>query len=346
MSGKVTRRTMLQKTGAAAAGAMAAGMGIANAGCAANGNAPSPEGETLAVSARRATGGGNRTRVLRVAHLTDIHVPPEPKGGEGFAACLRHIHALADRPDLIVNGGDMVMDSLGAGEDRMRVQWDLFTHILKTECTIPIEHCIGNHDVWGWDRNESPTTGKEPLFGKGWVMDAVGLSARYRSFDRAGWHFIFLDSTHPTDRGSYTARLDDEQFEWLAADLALHDPNTPTLLLSHIPILSACAYLDGDNEKSGNWNVPGAWMHIDARRIKDLFLKHPNVKLCLSGHIHLVDRVEYLGVTYLCNGAVCGGWWGGPYQECDCGYALLDLYDDGTFDSQYVNFGWVVEKKS
>ncbi len=86
--------------------------------------------------------------------------------------------------------------------------------------------------------------------------------------------------------------------------------------------------------------VPGSWMHIDARRIKDLFLKHPNVRLCLSGHIHLVDRVEYLGVTYLCNGAVSGGWWKGANQECNPGYGLVDLYDDGTFENRYVEFPW------
>ncbi|MGQ9650788.1 MAG: hypothetical protein ACUVXJ_11815 [Phycisphaerae bacterium] len=64
------------------------------------------------------------------------------------------------------------------------------------------------------------------------------------------------------------------------------------------------------------------------------------MKVCLSGHVHLIDRVDYLGVSYLCNGAVCGGWWEGPYQECDAGYALVDLYDDGSFEKRYVQFGW------
>jgi hypothetical protein len=81
-------------------------------------------------------------------------------------------------------------------------------------------------------------------------------------------------------------------------------------------------------------------MHIDARRIKDFFLKHPNVKLCLSGHVHLWDRLEYNNVTYVCNGAVCGGWWKGSYQETPEGYGLVDLYDDGSFNAEYVRFGW------
>jgi len=278
-------------------------------------------------------------RVLRIAHLTDIHVQPERKGGEGMAACLHHVQSLRDRPDVIFTGGDLVMDSSGADEARTRLQWDLFQRVLKAENGLPVEHCIGNHDVWGIHKKDSKTTGSEPLYGKKWALEVCGLETRYRSFERAGWHFIVLDSTFVTENG-YKGRLDEEQFEWLADDLKRTDPALPVLVLSHIPILSASAYFDGDAEKSGDWVVPGAWMHIDARRIKDLFVKHPNVKLCLSGHIHLVDRVDYLGVTYLCNGAVCGGWWKGLYQECDAGYAVVDLYADGGFESQYVTYGW------
>jgi len=128
--------------------------------------------------------------------------------------------------------------------------------------------------------------------------------------------------------------------EWLRGELQSTPAKTPIVVLSHIPILCGCAFLDGHNEKSGNWVVPGAWMHLDARQIKDLFFQHRNVRLCLSGHIHLQDRLDYNGVTYLCNGAVCGGWWKGNYQETQPGYALIDLYDDGTFKHEYVRFGW------
>lgn len=89
--------------------------------------------------------------------------------------------------------------------------------------------------------------------------------------------------------------------------------------------------------------APGSRLHIDARRIKDLFVRHPNVRLCLSGHLHLVDRVEYLGVTYLCNGAVSGAWWKGNHQECEPGYALIDLHNDGSFEHRYVTYGWKAE---
>jgi len=278
-----------------------------------------------------------RKRVLRVAHLTDIHVQPEKDAAKGMSRCLQVVHQLKPRPDLIFNGGDSVMDVFSQGRERARTLKQLWQSILRDHCEIPVIHCIGNHDVWGWDRARSGCTGNEPDYGKRWAMELFELEQRYYAFDRAGWRFMVLDSTFPHGNG-YKARLDEEQFEWLQTELTRTPASMPVCILSHIPILSASAYLDGNNEKTGDWVVPGAWMHIDARRIIELFWKHRNVKLCLSGHIHLYDRVDYNGVTYLCNGAVCGAWWNGDYQQTPPGFGLIDLYSDGTFESQYLTY--------
>jgi len=279
-----------------------------------------------------------RKRALRIAHLTDIHVQPERRAGEGMQACLDHVEALKDKPDVIFTGGDQIMDAMGATFDRTKVQWDLHRKVLADNTGIPMRHCVGNHDVWGWAKKEGDPANTEALRGKAWTCEMLEIPKPYYSFDQAGWHFVVLDSTFPKGNG-YTAKLDDEQFEWLGDDLT-KSKGKPTLILSHIPIIAFCPFFDGDNEKSGDWQVPGAWMHIDARKIKDLFKQHPHVKVAISGHIHLVDRVDYCGVTYFCNGAVSGGWWNGAYQECNPGYALVDLYDDGSFENQYVEFGW------
>jgi predicted MPP superfamily phosphohydrolase len=279
-------------------------------------------------------------RALRVAHLTDIHVQPERWADAGLTAALHHVQELEDGPDLILTGGDTIMDSFAQDDERTATQWKLYHQIIQDECSLPIRSCIGNHDLWGWNKSSSKTTGEEALWGKKRAVHELGLPARYYSFDRAGWHFVVLDSTH-TDGGSgYIAKMDDAQYEWLASDLEKTPADRPVLVLSHQPILSAASFFDGDNEQSGNWQVPAAWMHIDARRLKDLFHEHPHVKLALSGHLHLIDRVDYNGVTYLCNGAVSGAWWKGDNQECDEGYGVVDLYEDGSFDHQYVAYNW------
>ncbi len=327
---QMNRREALKAAGAAALGAAAAG---ALSGCAAG----SPgAGEPAPAPARR-------RRVWRIAHLTDIHIQPERRAAEGLAACLRHAQSLADPPEAVFNGGDCVMDTLATGEERARVQWDLLRRTLREECSLPLIHCLGNHDIWGWNRKKSGLTGGEPGYGKRRALDALELESPYYYQDRENWRVIVLDSSAPDEERVYLARLDEEQFAWLERVLAATDPRTHILILSHIPILSACAYFDGDNESTGDWVVPGKWVHLDARRLKDLFLRHRNVRACLSGHIHLLDRVEYNGVTYLCNGAVCGDWWKGPYQETPEGYALVNLYGDGSFDCEYTPFGWRAE---
>ncbi|MBS1705181.1 MAG: metallophosphoesterase [Armatimonadetes bacterium] len=284
----------------------------------------------------------NRKRVLRIAHLTDIHVQPERGAAKGMEAALEHAQGQRDKPDIIFTGGDLIMDSLGADADRTKLQWEVFTSVLKANLELPIEHTIGNHDVWGWSNRDK--FAKEPLFGKNWACEVLQLSKPYRSFDKAGWHFIVLDSTHSVEGNGYTAKLDEEQFEWLKGDLAKVPKSKPVMVVSHIPIIAVCAMFDGENEKSGDWQIPGAWMHIDARRIKDLFRQYPNVKFCISGHEHLLDQAVYNGVHYFCNGAVCAGWWGGDYQECSYGYTLIDLYGDGSFENRYVHYGWKTQK--
>lgn len=300
--------------------------------------AASASGLLLPLAARASAHNPDRKRVLRIAHLTDIHVQPERGAPQGMEACLRHALDRKDKPDMILTGGDLIMDSFGADKDRTKAQWDVFSRVLKANVDVPVEHTVGNHDVWGWSQPDKFSS--DPLFGKVWACEVLGLSRPYRSFDRAGWHFIVLDSTHTHKGNSYTARLDEEQFEWLVDDLAKTPAKTPIMVVTHIPIIAVCSLFDGENEKSGNWVIPGAWVHIDARRIKDAFRKHPNVRLCVSGHEHLLDQVVYNGVTYCCNGAVCGAWWGGDYHECTYGYTMIDLFDDHSFENRYIPYGW------
>ncbi len=245
-------------------------------------------------------------------------------------------HAQEQKPDLLITGGDLIMDALSADKERMKAQWDLYRRVLKGNISVPVEQCIGNHDVWGW--NNPQLYKGQSGYGKSYALDVLELERPYRSFDRGGWHFVVLDSTYPKTVG-YTAKLDNEQFEWLEDDLR-KNTQRPTMIVSHIPILSACVFFDGPNEERGNWRVPGAWMHIDARRLKDLFWRFKNVKACISGHIHLQDHLHYLGVAYFCNGAVCGAWWKGDCQEVRPGYAIMDLFDDGHVSGHYSSYGW------
>jgi 3',5'-cyclic-AMP phosphodiesterase len=267
---------------------------------------------------------------FRVAHLTDLHVRPGEVPERGLIAALKdaHKHGI----DLIVNGGDAILDALQEPLDSVNAQWAVFDRIMGEHCRVPLLNVVGNHDIHGWGTEERKEDSKQR------TLDRLKLDKGYYRLERGGWKLIVLDSVAwSTKRGpGYLAALGQEQFYWLASQLK--ENTLPCCIISHIPILSASSFFDGFNEQSGNWVVPGEWMHLDARSIKNLFKEHPEVKLCISGHIHLVDRLEYLGVNYFCNGAVCGNYWQGAMQEFPPAYALVDLYPDGTFENKIVTY--------
>ena len=284
-----------------------------------------------------------------MAHITDVHVQPERGGGRGMAACLRHIHARKDRPALILNTGDSIFDSFKKDKARTDLQWELWHKVLRDECALPVKHCLGNHDIWGWNQAESGTSGSEPLWGKRRALEALELERPYHAFDHGAWHFVMLDSMTRFGEDSYRAKLDEEQFEWLKADLQATDPKRPVLVGSHIPIFSPSGILRSGGEDPavpGQLVAFGASSHLDMRRLDELFKRHPNVKLCISGHLHQVDRAEYRGVTYVSNPAVSGAWWNGPvagrWGEM---YTMLELHPDGRFEIEHVDYGWDAEKE-
>ncbi|MBK7406354.1 MAG: metallophosphoesterase [Phycisphaerales bacterium] len=283
-----------------------------------------------------------RPKPFRVAHLTDIHIQPELRAADGLAAALAHIQSLDEPPQLLLTGGDHVMDSFGQDEARTKLQWELHAKVFQNGSSLPVGHCIGNHDVWGWNKGKSKTTGAEAKWGKAWALDQLGMGRSYHSFDAGGWHFVCLDSIaiDPKDPNGYLGALGEEQLDWLASDLRATPAATPVLVLSHIPILTVTGMLGAPEKDTNTYRCSGGIMHTDSAPIRKLFADHPNVKLALSGHTHRLDRVEFGGVTYLCNGAVCGNWWKGAHYECREGYAVLDLFPDGSFESRYIPYGW------
>ncbi len=272
---------------------------------------------------------------LRVAHMTDFHCQPELGAAEGTERAMRH--AMGGRPDLVLVGGDCVMDAFSQPEARAALQWGLYRERLDAIVKAPVAHCLGNHDVWGWDKAASGTTGDEPRWGKKWFLAEFGQEKTYRSFDQGGWHFVILDTLARTPDG-YNGLLEDEQMEWLKGDLA--STKRPTLVLSHIPLFSITPVATAYDPKTGDWTVGGNMMTKNSDAIRDLFAANPHVKIALSGHTHLLDRVDYAGVSYLCGGAVSGNWWKGPYHGFEPAYRLLDLHEDGGFEARYVPWGW------
>ncbi len=301
---------------------------------------------------------------IRVIHMTDHHLMEflHPRGSrEGIEAA--YAHALTFEPDLIANGGDLLTHSIERPLSDVRADAETILKILPFSRVRIINAC-GNHDIWGWKKSRSGATGNEGLFGKKFFMEFFGEGERYRSIDLGAWTMLVLDSTQPWEDG-YQGGLDDAQFEWLRGELDASDKGKPIIVLSHIPILNTAiilqdARLGPDDDHSAGVTIPKGSCHQDLWRVIDAFYRHGNVKIALSGHVHVEERIDILGTSHISSGAVCGSWWVPREQmsvratlreqrngskivrppRADPGFGVFDLYPDGTYDYEYVNFPW------
>ena len=273
---------------------------------------------------------------FRFAFMTDIHIKPTEAAEQGMRKAFRHVNALAGI-DFIINGGDAIMDALNASKEKVQGQWAVWNRILHEENKLPMRHIIGNHDAWGWQMKDEAVR-KDPLFDKAWVMLQHKMTSPFYSFDYNNWKFIVLDSAHENN-GGYIARVDEPQYAWLENELRSTPATKHICIASHIPVVSFCSALFADkNQDNGDWRISRALLHVDARRLIELFRQFKNIRCCLSGHIHLQDKVEYSGIDYYCNGAVSGNWWGGDFKGFAPAYALFDFYKDGTVKRQMINY--------
>ena len=253
-----------------------------------------------------------------------------------MASALESVNNMVDKPDFIINGGDAIMNAVAFDKHKVKSQWNTFHSILKEHNSLPIYHTIGNHDLFGW-----ALPGNNDKEGKLWAMEEYQLQRPYYHLRKNGWNIVVLDSIHSRKSlPGYYGKLDQEQLQWLRNILFNIPSNEPVCIVSHIPILAVCSLFDTAYIDRNSWFVPDNILHHDAKELRDLFYQSKNVKVCLSGHIHLIDHVNYLGTDYYCNGAVSGGWWKGNHQEFAPSFIIMNLYDDGTNDREIHFYDW------
>jgi Icc protein len=277
---------------------------------------------------------------FRIAHLTDIHVQPELRAGEGFRQCMAVAHELEPRPDLILTGGDLVMDALAHDEVRVKKLFDLYTSICK-DSDIPIRQCIGNHDVFGWGSRKvvSPDNAS---YGKKMVQERLDLPRTTYSFDHKGWHFVMVDDIQPIKGEGYEGGFSDADLAWLETDLKAAGEK-PRVLVTHIPVVSVSVFRGTKAESEQPVQLGDALICQNPGPILKV-LREYKVNLVLAGHLHDNEVLQYEHTTHVGGGAVSGAWWKGPHRLSPEGFGVIDLRADGTFEHQYHTYGWKAEK--
>jgi 3',5'-cyclic AMP phosphodiesterase CpdA len=264
------------------------------------------------------------------AFLTDIHLQPEKGAETGFQWAINEVNKR--NPDFVLTGGDLVMDVLNQSYGRSDSLYNLYIK-LSGNFKMPVYNTVGNHEVYGWHRNEKGIE-QHPEFGK--KMFETRLGERYYSFNHKGWHFIILDAIYRGEEGGYIGRVDEEQIIWLAEELQKVDKETPIAVSVHIPFITSATQLMRGSMAA---NSEGSVIN-NSLEVLGLFSEH-NLRLVLQGHLHYLEDIYVQNqVHFITGGAVSGRWWGNePDSKPEEGFVMVHV-DGEELDWEYVDFGW------
>ena len=223
----------------------------------------------------------------------------------------------------------------------MEKQWAAHKRIYAGIRT-PVAHAIGNHDCWQGAGSEADPDGKTT------ARAALGLTSNYYALRLGAWKLIVLDSITLLGGGAYSGRLGDEQTAWLTRELERTPRSTHIVIASHIPIQTALPFTDSSlRQADDSFLVPAGWgVHSDLPELNDLFLRHLNVELALSGHNHIRDDITYNTVRFANGGSVAGNWWDEAdpgYRDTPAGFAIVDLFRDGSSEIRFLSYREVGE---
>ena len=216
--------------------------------------------------------------------VTDEHFGPEARFGgklrkltaqapELAAAVARRMREQV-KPDFLVNLGDCIEDESPAVDlERYRACLDLLS-----SSAAELVNVAGNHDRIHLD---------DATLLEAWGLPPSGKL--YRSFDRAGIHFVVL-ATHETKDVSVC--IDDEQLGWLRADLGT--TSNPTVVLMH--------HSAADQDLRGNrWfeKRPHLCLVKERKRLRAILAEHGRTRMVINGHLHWnhLDVIE--GIPYV-----------------------------------------------
>ena len=277
---------------------------------------------------------------IRLIFFTDTHIQPELRADEGTALAMQKIKSL--KPSLCIQGGDHAFDIAAVPRDRSLMLLDLYAKTERALDGIPIQHVIGNHDVFGRDPG-THVEPSDPLYGKK-AFEQRFNTKTYRSFDQAGYHFILLDSIQITPQRDFDAMIDAEQLTWLKQDLATTPAGTPIVIASHVPLVSAAPQYSPPDDKAAKAAAYQAVTGLhgflvgNAREVTELFEGH-NVIAVLQGHTHINETVYWRNTPYITSGAVSGNWWKGSRWGTPEGFTVIELAG-GAARWRYETYGW------
>jgi len=261
---------------------------------------------------------------LRALFVTDMHLSPRMDKAKAAADFL--VGYLHKNPSiqLVINGGDTIYDVAKLAYPAGEYLWE-YWHSIRSQIGIPVYSCIGNHDIYNWELSTEALA--RPQDEKRSAMKHLGMDNSYYAFTAGRWKFIMLDSLTYVLKG-YKGALDPEQMSWLATELD-NDRDLRLAIISHIPVLTACATLYLNPEKAYLYpKISERLSHTDAPAVFDVLKSRP-ADLFLHGHLHMQETIAYKGSTIYNGGALCADMWRGPFHDFNSCFTIIDLPAEG-----------------
>lgn len=275
-----------------------------------------------------------RSKGFSFVHLTDMHVKRKRLGHEGYEACVNHVNRYFNHAEFALMGGDLAFDGNYTDKAEFADQIELYKAV-SDKLKMPYYNAIGNHDVLGW-HSRRKVSSDDPDLGKKLIMQKLGMSASYYSFNHKGWHFVVMDSIFPVEAQhgpGYKAAFGDTQLEWLRFDLGKNH-EMPTVIVTHIAAFCHITQMNGDPKS----NALGHMVVEDTVKFRQIIERH-KVKAVLQGHSHVPEDYNYNGIWYITSQSVSAAWWGGNWKGYLPGYTVLTANGDSLSWSRKT-FDW------
>lgn len=217
---------------------------------------------------------------FRLTQITDTHLGARfPEFVENFHRVSQHIDD--NRPDLIINSGDVAFDGPGHPDDLD------FARALHDVLPVDCRYLPGNHDI-----GDNPTlTGMQPTqrVSETNRQSFITVFGEDRwQFDAAGWCFIGLNSLVMNT----ALACEVEQREWLAEQLST-TRGKPVALFIHKPL-----YKDAPDDAE---TAATSFRYVPMPARSDLvhMLDGVNLRLVACGHVHQRRDTTFRNVRHI-----------------------------------------------
>ncbi len=204
--------------------------------------------------------------------------------------------------DFVIISGDLIRDALRVNEATASAYYQMYRSEIG-KFKMPVYSGVGNHEIFGIERDKSLVSSLHPLYGK--KMYRHFLGPNYYSFNYGGIHFIALDGVDYQNL-YYFGGIDSLQLQWLENDIKELPAKTPIVTFNHIPLVSTgFTFQDFENDVFYGPQLLLQGNKLEHRHIVYNFeevqkrIGNRPFPLALSGHYHAAQESTILGSSTL-----------------------------------------------